>query len=108
MAEKSEFKKVAKVSDIDEGQIIAVEVERELIVLSKLDGEIYAISETCGHSNGPLADGFIKGDQIECPWHGSRFCLTTGKVTQGPATESVARYAVRVDGDDIFLGPAIG
>lgn len=61
----------------------------------------------CGHSNGPLSDGYIDGDQIECPWHGSRFCLKTGEVTQGPATESVARYAVRVDGDAIFLGPPI-
>ena len=103
----NDYIRVAKVSDISEGQIIAVEVERELIVLSKLDGEIYAINEMCGHSNGPLADGFVDGDQIECPWHGSRFCLTTGEVMQGPATEPVARYAVRVEGDDIFLGPAI-
>jgi nitrite reductase/ring-hydroxylating ferredoxin subunit len=102
-----DFKKIAKVSDITEGQIIAVELGRELIVLSKLEGEIYAINEMCGHSNGPLGDGFIDGDQIECPWHGSRFCLTTGEVTQGPATESVARYAVRVEGDDIYLGPVI-
>ncbi|MQG76672.1 MAG: Rieske 2Fe-2S domain-containing protein [SAR202 cluster bacterium] len=45
-----DFKKVARISDIAEGSIVAVDVGRELVVISKLNGHIYAISETCGHS----------------------------------------------------------
>ena len=57
-------------------------------------------------SGGPLADGWLNGDEVECPWHGSRFCVKTGEVVKQPATEPVARYSVRIEGDDVYVGPA--
>ncbi|MGH7909486.1 MAG: Rieske (2Fe-2S) protein, partial [Thermodesulfobacteriota bacterium] len=42
-----------------------------------------------------------EGEEVECPWHGSRFNIKTGEVTAPPAVEGVARYNVRVTGDDI-------
>jgi nitrite reductase/ring-hydroxylating ferredoxin subunit len=53
------------------------------------------------HHGGPLSEGPIEGEEVECPWHGSRFNIKTGEVTVAPAVEGVARYNVRVTGEDI-------
>jgi nitrite reductase/ring-hydroxylating ferredoxin subunit len=100
-----DFVRVASASDLPEGEMMLVEIGDERIVLSNLGGEFYAIGEVCTHAEGPLAEGYIEGDEVECPWHGSRFNLRTGEATAPPATEAVPRYAVRVEGGDILIGP---
>ena len=71
------------------------------IALFNLGGRFYAIDDTCPHAHGPLSEGSIEGEEVECPWHGSRFNIKTGEVTAEPAGENVSRYNVRVTGDDI-------
>lgn len=102
----NDFVKVGKISDVSEGQMMLVESEGERILLSNVDGEFYAIGEVCTHVGGPLSEGTVEKDEVECPWHGSRFNLKTGENTDPPADEPVARYAVRIEGDDILVGPA--
>lgn len=101
-----EFVKVAKITDLSEEEIMLVEIGEERIVLSNIDGSFYAIGEVCTHAEGPLSDGTVEEGEVECPWHGSRFDLKTGEATSPPADESVPRYAVRVEGDDVLVGPA--
>ena len=100
-----DFTKVASTSDLPEGGIMLVEVGDERILLSNVDGDFYAIGEVCTHAEGSLSDGYVEGQEVECPLHGSLFNLKTGENTGPPATEPVASYAVRVDGDDILVGP---
>ena len=101
-----DFVKVAKIADLSEEEIMLVEVGEERIVLSKIDGSFYAIGEVCPHADGPLSEGIVEEGEIECPWHGSRFNLKTGEATAPPADEAVTRYAVRIDGEDVLVGPA--
>lgn len=96
-----EFVKVAKTGDIVPGTGMAVEVRGNLIALFNCDGAYYAINNTCTHVGGPLAEGLIAGDEVTCPWHGARFKIPTGEVLGPPARQGVAKYNVRVEGDDI-------
>lgn len=66
------------------------------VVLVRQEGEIRALTDTCSHLGGPLAEGRVEGDSIRCPWHGSRFCLRSGEVLDGPATFPARPYEVRV------------
>ena len=100
------FVNVAKTTDLSDGEIMLVEVGDERIALSKIDGSFYAIGDECTHAEGPLSDGTVEGEEVECPWHASRFNLKTGEVTSPPAGEAVARYTVRLEGDDVLVGPA--
>ena len=100
-----EFVSVAKTSDLPEGKIMLVEVGDERILLSNIGGSFYAIGEVCPHAEGPLSDGVVEEGEVECPWHGSRFDLKTGEVTASPADEAVARYAVRIEEEDVLVGP---
>jgi nitrite reductase/ring-hydroxylating ferredoxin subunit len=97
----AEFVKVGKASDIDEGGVLGVEAKGRELALFKLDGQIYCLADLCTHEEAPLCEGYIEGGEIECPWHGARFDIKTGAATEGPATEPVATYPVRLSGDDV-------
>ena len=101
----AQFFKVAKMSKLPvhdgsleevEGKGTLVEVEGHRIALFNLDGEVFAIDDTCTHEGGPLSEGNVQGDQVICPWHGSRFDLCTGEVQGGPAVYPQPRYETRV------------
>lgn len=81
-----------------------VEVEGQRIALFKVDGAYYAISDVCPHKGGPLSEGPLSGDEVTCPWHGSRFNVKTGAVTAPPAEQGVKSFPVRVTGDDVAVG----
>ncbi|MXY28431.1 Rieske 2Fe-2S domain-containing protein, partial [Candidatus Poribacteria bacterium] len=51
----------------------------------------------------PLAEGWFSGDEIECPRHGARFCVKTGKALCMPAVEDIECYTVKVEDDDILI-----
>jgi nitrite reductase/ring-hydroxylating ferredoxin subunit len=95
------FIEVAKRSQIPEGGAIGVEVEGKCLALVNLRGEIYALDDACPHEAGPLSEGQIVGDDIECPWHRSCFDIKTGRVTRDPSTECVATYTVRLVGESV-------
>lgn len=71
------------------------------ILLYKKGDTVCAISETCSHAGGPLSEGEIIGNQVQCPWHASHFDLCTGEVKRGPATVSQVRYETRVQNGQI-------
>ncbi len=95
------FVEVARKSEIPETGAILVEVEGKRLALISLSGEIYAIDDECPHEGGPLSEGTISGEEIECPWHTSHFNIKTGRVTMDPATKDVATYKVRLVGDAV-------
>jgi len=100
------FVKVAVTTDLPSGDLMLVEVEDERIVLANVDGQYYALADACTHADCPLSDGELDGDSLECPCHGSQFDVKTGAVVSPPANEPLTRYAVRIEGDDILVGPS--
>jgi nitrite reductase/ring-hydroxylating ferredoxin subunit len=98
-----EFVKVAKTGDIAPGKAKSVELGVKRIAIFNIEGSYHAIDDTCTHRGGPLSEGMIVGTEVTCPWHGAVFDVTTGSVLGLPAPRSVARYALRIDGDDIKL-----
>ncbi len=92
---------IAKTSEIPVGQIKPVVVDgRPLLICHTADG-FFAIDDTCSHDDGPLAEGWLEGNEIECPRHGARFDVKTGKVLCLPAAVAIGSYPVQVDGDAI-------
>jgi nitrite reductase/ring-hydroxylating ferredoxin subunit len=51
-----------------------------------------------------LSDGFIEGNEIECPLHAARFEISTGQCLAPPADRDLVTYAVKVEGDEVFVG----
>ena len=99
------FTKVARQGELAPGEMKLVALPGERILLVNLQGEYLAVGERCPHADGPLAEGWLEGEVLECPWHGGQFNVRTGAVLSPPATQGLPRYQVRLDGDEILVGP---
>jgi apoptosis-inducing factor 3 len=73
------------------------------VLLSRLDGEFFAISSTCTHYGGALAEGFIGERDVRCPLHHACFELKTGAVLRAPALDPLDRWRVEIEGDRLFV-----
>ena len=97
----ADFVKVARTDEIELGQARLIDVKGTQIALFNINGEFFALDNTCTHDAGSLAEGDIAGHEVICPLHGAKFDIRTGEVLGPPAYENVARYSVRVLGTDI-------
>ena len=92
---------VAKVAEIATGAFKPVEVAGKRLLICHVEEGFYAIDDTCTHDDGPLADGFLDGRAIECPRHGARFDVATGKVLCLPAAVGIRSYPVMIEGEEV-------
>ncbi len=91
------FVPVAKLSDLEPGSCLSVEAEGGMLVaLFNVDGIVYALDNSCPHAGGPLGEGALAGEIVECPWHGWRFNVRTGVRVDNPDFR-VACYEVQVE-----------
>jgi len=98
-----EFVKVARLSQIPDRSALVVVVRGTRIALFNLDGEIFAIADTCTHAEASLSEGSISGEEIVCPLHYATFHIKTGLCTGPPADDDVRSYTVRISGDDVEI-----
>lgn len=82
-------------TDIPEGAPIKTKAGTQSVVVVRQGSTVYALHEQCAHAGGPLAEGRIVDGCIECPWHGSRYELATGRRRAGPTTFDQPRYDAR-------------
>jgi 3-phenylpropionate/trans-cinnamate dioxygenase ferredoxin component len=96
--------RVASVDELPVQSLKAVMADDTEICLAHAeDGNFYAINDVCTHENFLLSMGELFGLDVECPQHGSRFNLQTGKVTGLPAVIPTKTYPVSVEGSDVFV-----
>jgi len=95
------FQAVTTREGVPAGQVRVFDVNGRSIALANVDGTFYAIDNVCTHDRGPLGEGTLAGDQVECPRHGARFDVKTGQVRALPAVRPVRTYPVQVSGDEV-------
>ena len=94
--------RVAAVAEIPPGRAKACIVGGREIAVFNVEGAFYAIDNTCPHQGGPLAEGWLEGAIVTCPWHGWCFDVRTGRMTLGELC-SVDRFDVGVEGGSVFV-----
>ena len=95
------FVKVAKVADVPEGEVIGVDLGSERVAIANVAGTFYAFSAVCQHMGGPLDEGFLEDNALQCPWHAGDYNVTDGEAITPPASGKLDVFNVRVDGDDL-------
>jgi len=96
--------KVLSVSDLPSGSMKTVMAGGKKIALANMDGEFFAIDDTCSHEQCSLgSEGFLDGNIVTCGCHGAQFDMTSGKVMSLPAVTDVASYPVKREGGDILV-----
>ena len=112
---KRRFIKVAEIDQIPPGQMKAVTVHDENVVLVNLGDSYFAFNARCPHRGGPLAEGALWEETIQCPWHHHRYDVRTGQnvypknvyPTDMPwlleRVGSLWMYRVKIEGREILL-----
>ena len=103
MEVRETFTALGPASAIAPGKTKDYEVDDDhSILVGNCDGTFYAIEDRCTHDDGPLAQGRLYHCQVECPRHGAKFDMKTGKPTALPAFSPVRSYPVRVTKEGIL------
>jgi nitrite reductase/ring-hydroxylating ferredoxin subunit len=103
------FVRACSRSEVPLGGVIFVAVDGKDLVISNVDGALYAIDNWCTHEQGNLSEGQLDGSILTCPDHGAQFDVKTGKVLVGPdgePPESISpqrSYRVKVEGEDVMV-----
>jgi len=95
-----DFVRVASVDEIPPGRAKTVVIGTREIALFNAAGTFYALENTCPHQGGPLAEGWIEGSTVTCPWHAWSFRMTDGGMTLGDYA-SVETFDVRVEDGEV-------
>lgn len=87
--------------ELSEDQPLTVKVGERDIGLYLVNDTVYALEDVCPHAYALLSQGFVEGDEIECPLHGAKFHIPTGRCTKEPADRDVRTFAVLIEGGRI-------
>lgn len=107
LADISGFRAVASLTELTEGQPLGIRAEDGEPLCLVLEGDtVFAMADRCPHRDFHLSSGdMVEPGVIECPWHGARFDCRSGEVLQGPATDNLVVYPVRLEGTVVYVGP---
>ena len=91
------------IDELTPGKPKRIEVNGESVCVARIGDEVFAISDTCSHSDASLSEGDITGYKIECWLHGAEFDLRSGAALTPPAVEAVESYEVIQDGQSVTI-----
>jgi 3-phenylpropionate/trans-cinnamate dioxygenase ferredoxin subunit len=92
---------IGALDDFVSGEARQVRVNDRVLVVVRIESDVYVLDDRCSHEEFSLALGevIVETCEIECARHGAMFSLKDGEPMSFPATRPVAHYDVRqVDG----------
>jgi len=93
-----------KVSDLSDGNLHKVSADGKEILVVNVDGNYFAVDDTCTHSGASLSEGKLDGSTVTCGWHGAQFDCKTGNLEKFPAKiNNLQSYKVVVESDDVVI-----
>lgn len=94
--------KVARLDEMPPGTVREFQADGRMIALSNVEGELYAMDNSCLHRGGPLGQGPLEGAVLTCPWHGWQYDVKDGSACFNKEIEAKT-YPVEVEGNDILV-----
>jgi 3-phenylpropionate/trans-cinnamate dioxygenase ferredoxin subunit len=84
----------------------SVRIEGVDVLLCRVEGRYFALSNTCSHARQALSQGRLRGFEVTCPLHGARFDIRTGKCLAAPATQALQTFPVRIESGKLAVSVA--
>ena len=89
--------------EVDEDLPKSVKLNGQEIGIFRLGNELFALEDICPHAYALLSQGFVEGEEVECPLHGAVFNIRTGKCLREIGERDVKTYAVKEEGGTLFV-----
>ena len=86
-----------------EGKPVAVDVNGTAVCVARVGDEVFAVADTCTHSDASLSEGEVSGFKIECWLHGAQFDLRSGAALTPPATQALQSFKVQRNGNQLVI-----
>jgi len=113
----TDWVEVGKTSDLSEGSLKEVVVEKHSVLLARVGDEYFAADNKCPHLGAKLSEGKLEGKTLICPRHHSQFDMEDGHVIKWakmpPVVSTLAKivkgphplkmYPVKVEGKAILV-----
>jgi toluene monooxygenase system ferredoxin subunit len=96
------FRRVAALDELWHGEMIAVEIEGQVVLLVNVDGGIHAYADSCPHLRTRLNQGSLQRNVLTCSIHRWEFDASTGQGIN-PKTACLESFAVRIENGDILI-----
>lgn len=95
-----EFQSICRQSDLVEGLGRTFYRDDKAIAIFLIEGQVYAIDDTCPHMGASLSSGFVENGCVTCPWHFWRFRINDGAWAENPKL-GIATYPVRIENGEV-------
>ena len=100
----AEWIEACAADDVDEEDVIRFDHGgRTFAIFRSPDSDYFATDGLCTHEKVHLSNGLVMDDIIECPKHNGRFNYKTGAAKGAPVCVNLQTYAVKVEGDTVFI-----
>ncbi len=105
----AEWVTLCSADELPPGEREVFGVNGKWIAVFNVGGKVYAIEDLCTHDGNVLAYDLqdrpskLIDHEIECPRHGGRFDLRTGKATRSPAEIDLPWFQTRIQGDELQI-----
>lgn len=101
-----DFVLLCQASDVTEDTPVKASLAGEEVAVFKVGDGYYITQNACTHGPGELADGYVEGEEIECPFHQGKFSILTGLPTAPPCTVPLKTWTAELRGEEIYASPA--
>lgn len=89
-------------ADLAEGALAQTHCVGAHVILARVNGEVYAVSDKCVHMACPLARGKLDGYALVCPCHDWRFDVRSGRFIDAPEL-GLETYPVKSEDGQIYI-----
>lgn len=101
--ERTLYLKLCAIGEVPAGGMRMFDLREKDFLVVEREGRFYCLDGRCTHAGAPLSEGSLKGSILTCPWHYSRFDITTGAVIRGPAQDPLTLYKIKLENGHIFI-----
>jgi nitrite reductase/ring-hydroxylating ferredoxin subunit len=103
MPDDTQLTALCAAADVDDDTPVRVETRGTTFAVFRVGNRHYVTQDACTHGPGSLAEGFVDGEEIECPFHQGRFHIPTGRPSAPPCTIPLRVWDVHVLGGNVCI-----
>ena len=93
---------ICRVDEVPADDVLPVSVEGHELAVCGFESMYFVFIDRCSHEDVALSNGFLEGCEIECPKHGSRFDIRTGRCLNAPADTDIATYPTKIEDGALY------
>ncbi|MGE5685092.1 MAG: Rieske (2Fe-2S) protein [Nitrososphaerota archaeon] len=95
---------VGKTSEVQDGKLMHITAGGREIVVTKLDGNYYAMDNVCTHAGADLHEGELNNNELTCPWHGAKWDIKTGNLISFPQKlKPLQSHKISIEKDTLYV-----